>query len=79
MDSYYSGDHIAGDRIHKDITTYKIEEPQQKFRLGTVSNRLRDVGRAGDAYDGVVLRKLVLKLATSFVAEFYDVLWKSVL
>ena len=33
MDSYYSGDHFAGDHIHKDITTSNIEEPQQKYHL----------------------------------------------
>ena len=25
---------------HRDITTCKIEEPQRKYRLGTISNRL---------------------------------------
>ena len=33
MDSCYSGDHIAGDHIHMDITLCKIEETQQKYRL----------------------------------------------
>ena len=37
MDSCHSGDHIAEDI---DITTYNIKEPQQKYRLGMVSNRL---------------------------------------
>ena len=37
MSSCYSGDHIAEDYIHTDITTLNIEEPQQKNRLGTVS------------------------------------------
>ena len=39
MGNCYSGDHIAEDHIHTDITCY-IEEPQQKYRLGTVSNEL---------------------------------------
>ena len=39
MGDCYSADHIAEDHIHTDIT-YKIEEPQQMYRLGTVSNRL---------------------------------------
>ena len=39
MGNYYSAVHIADDHIHADIT-YNIEEPQQKYRLGTVSNRL---------------------------------------
>ena len=34
-----SGDHNAGDRIHTDRTTCKIEEPQQKYSLGAVGNR----------------------------------------
>ena len=40
MGSCYSGNHIVGDYIHTDLTTFNIEEPQQKYRLGTVSNRL---------------------------------------
>ena len=40
MDSCYSGDNIPGDHMHRGITTCIIEEPQQKYRLGTVSNRL---------------------------------------
>ena len=39
MGNCYSGDLIADDHIHKDITC-KIEERQQKYRLETVSNRL---------------------------------------
>ena len=39
MGTCYSDDHIAGYHIHIDITC-NIEEPQQKYRLGTVSNRL---------------------------------------
>ena len=38
MGSSFSGDHIAVDHIHMDITTCKIEESQQLYRLGTVSN-----------------------------------------
>ena len=40
MSSCYLGDHIGGDHIHTDITAYDIKEPQQKYRLGTASNRL---------------------------------------
>ena len=36
MGSCYSGDHIAGDHIHTDITCSN-EEPQQKFYPETVS------------------------------------------
>ena len=39
MGNYYSTDHFAEDHIHTDITC-NIEEPQQKYRLRTVSNRL---------------------------------------
>ena len=39
---YYSDDHIARDHIDKDITACNIEEPEQKYRLGMVSNRLRE-------------------------------------
>ena len=39
MGNCYSTDHIAKDHIHTDITC-NTEEPQQKYRLGTVSNRL---------------------------------------
>ena len=53
MGSCYLGDLIAGDHIHKDITTYNTEEPQQKYLLGIASNRLlgvcRGVGGVGDA------------------------------
>ena len=31
---------FAGGHIHKDIATCNTEEPQQRSRLGTVSNRL---------------------------------------
>ena len=39
MGNCYSIDHITQDHIHTDITC-NIEEPQQKYRLVTVSNRL---------------------------------------
>ena len=42
MGSCYSSDHIAGVYIHSAIATCNIEEPQQKYRFGTASNRLRD-------------------------------------
>ena len=33
MSCCYSGDHIVGDHIHTDITTYNIEEPQKNSAL----------------------------------------------
>ena len=39
-------DHIAEDHIHTDITFF-IQEAQQKYRLGMVSNRLLGAGGAG--------------------------------
>ena len=39
MGKCYSIDHTAEDHIHKDITC-NTAEPQQKYRLGMVSNRL---------------------------------------
>ena len=39
MGNFYSVDHIAEDHNHTDITC-NTEEPQQKYRLGTVSNIL---------------------------------------
>ena len=39
MGNCYSADHIDVDHIHSAITC-NIEEPKQKYRLGTVSNRL---------------------------------------
>ena len=39
MGNCYATDHIAKDCIHTDITC-NIEESQQKYCLGTVSNRL---------------------------------------
>ena len=45
MDSCYSGDYIAQDHRHTEITTCNIiEEPQQKYCLGKVSNRLLGSG-----------------------------------
>lgn len=42
MGNGYSGDHIAKDHIHTDIKC-TIVEPQQKYRLRMVSNRLLEV------------------------------------
>ena len=39
MGNCYSAGHIAEDHIHTDITC-NIEEPEQNYRLGKVSNRL---------------------------------------
>ena len=39
MGNCYSVDYIAGDHTHTDITC-NTEEPQQKYRLGMVSNKL---------------------------------------
>ena len=43
MGNCYSADHIAEDHVHTDIILQyicNVEEPQQKNRLGAVSNRL---------------------------------------
>ena len=40
MGSCYTGDHVARDHTHMDITTCNTEEPQQKYHPGTVSYRL---------------------------------------
>ena len=40
MGRCYSGDSTAEDNIHTDIKTCNIEEPLQKYRLGTVNYRL---------------------------------------
>ena len=40
MGSCYSADHDVEGHIQTDIPC-NIEEPQQKFRLGTVSNKIR--------------------------------------
>ena len=40
MGNCYPGEHIAEDYIHTDIIACIIREPQQKYRLGTVSNSL---------------------------------------
>ena len=42
MSSYYSGEHNLTPYTHKDIRTCNTEKPQQKYRTGTVSNRLLD-------------------------------------
>ena len=47
MGCYNLGDHIAEDYIHTDKTTCNYEEPQQKYRLGTVSYRLLRGGGGG--------------------------------
>ena len=39
MSNCHSGDHISEDHIHTDITG-NIEEPQQKYLIGSVSNIL---------------------------------------
>ena len=39
MGSCYSGDQIAEDLVHTDVTTCNTEEPRQK-RVGTVSSIL---------------------------------------
>ena len=41
-------DHNAEDHIHTDIQTCYIEEPQQKYHLATVNNRLLCAGGGGD-------------------------------
>ena len=46
MGNWYSADHIAKDHMHTDKTC-NTEEPQQKCRLGTVSNRLLAGGGGG--------------------------------
>ena len=48
MDTCYSTEHIAEDNLHTSIT-YNTKEPHQKYRLGTVSNRLRGRGDGGGA------------------------------
>ena len=49
MGNCYSIDDIAEDHIQKDITS-NIEEPHQKYRLGTVSNRLLEGGGLNMCY-----------------------------
>ena len=46
MGNCYSTDHIAEDHLHTDITC-NIEDPQQKNRLGTVSNGFLGGGGGG--------------------------------
>ena len=38
MGSCNLGDLIAGGHIYVDMTTCNIQEPQQKYRLGTITN-----------------------------------------
>ena len=57
MGNSYSIDNIAEDYLQTDITC-NIEEPQQKYRLETVSSRLLGgvcVGRGGGGLKHVVL------------------------
>ena len=42
----YLVDHIAKDHVHTDIKS-NTEEPKQKYRIGTVSKRLRRGGVGG--------------------------------
>ena len=53
MGSCYSVDHFAEDDLHTDITICNIEELQQKYRLGMVSNRL--LGAGGEGFKHVLL------------------------
>ena len=53
MSNCYSGDHITEDHIHINITTCYTEEPQQTYRLGTVSNR--SLGGGGGGVKDVLL------------------------
>ena len=69
MGSYYSGDYIAGNHISMDVTT---EEPQQKYRLRTVSNRLnRPV--IGHLYGKQLFTwlSLIVSLMASFCAVLF--------
>ena len=61
MGNAYSADHIAKDHIHTDITC-NTREPQQKYRLGTVSNRLLGVGGLNAFY-------WIQSLALSFCSD----------
>ena len=63
MGSCYSIDNIAEDHIHTDITC-NIEEPQQKYHLGTVSSRL--LGGGGGGGGGLNMFSRILTLALSF-------------
>ena len=65
MGNYYSTDHIAENHIHTDIT-YNTEESQQKYRLGTVSNRLRARG------EGLNMFYRIQILALSFCSSSHD-------
>ena len=46
MGSCHSIDHIAEDHVHTDVTC-NIEESQQKYHLGTASNRFFFGGGGG--------------------------------
>ena len=64
MGNCYSGDNIAEAHIHTDITTCTIEEPQRKYRLGTIiSNRLLGLGRGW----GRGLQHVLLNPKTTFL------------
>ena len=63
MGNRYSADHIAKDHIHTDVAC-NTEEPQQKYRLGTVSNRL--LGGGGLIYC------LFTNKTGSFVIQCHD-------
>ena len=52
MGNCFSTDHIAENHIHTDIKC-NTEEPQPKYRLGRVSNRLLGVGGRGGGGGGV--------------------------
>ena len=47
MGNCNSANHIAKDHIHTDVTCNTEEPQQQKYGLGTVSNRLLAGGRGG--------------------------------
>ena len=64
MGIYYSADHTAEDHIHTDIIC-NTEEPQQKYRLGTFSNRLLEGGR-GRGGRGLNMFYWIQTLALSF-------------
>ena len=49
----YSTDHIAEDHIYIDIT-FSIQKPQQKYRLGTVNNRLLGGFETFGLHDGLL-------------------------
>ena len=63
MGSCYIGDHIAEDSLQTDITICNIEKPQQKYHLGTVSDRLK---RGGIGGGGLNIFYWIQTLALSF-------------